>query len=285
MSFITPFRNWWVDDVFAAQVNRDVSGQFLQLTSGELSTMIGIYFWPFTRIIGMIMVAPVFSGSMVPPRIRVLVSVTLTLIIAPLIPTPPQISPLSMAGAFVTIQQLIIGVAMGFALQLVFDALIIAGQAAAMSMGLGFATAIDPQRGVNVPVVSQFLMVMATLVFLAIDGHLMIIETLYSSFEILPISTTGIQPRGLDQLVSWGSQMFAGAVKIALPAMTALLIVNLGFGVISRAAPTLNLFAVGFPITMILGFIILMYTLPNILTVFVTMLESAFENAAGILMP
>lgn len=258
---------------------------FLQLDAAELNTLVGVYLWPFTRIVGMIMVAPVFSAGMVSPRLRVLVSVTLTLIIVPLVPPPPPVNPMSVTGALITVQQLIIGIGMGFALQMVFDALIIAGQAAAMSMGLGFAIAVDPQRGVNVPVVSQYFMVLATLAFLAIDGHVMIIETLANSFAVLPVSEGGLQSRGIEQLVYWGTHMFAGAVKIALPAMTALLIVNLAFGVISRAAPTLNLFAVGFPITMILGFVILMVSVPNIVDVFLGLLESAFDNSTGILLP
>ena len=126
-------------------------------------------------------------------------------------------------------------------------------------------------------------MVLATLAFLAINGHIMIIDTLASSFELLPVGGAGIQSAGFKQLAYWGSQIFAGALKIALPAMTALLIVNLAFGVISRAAPTLNLFAVGFPITMILGFIILMVSVPNIIAVFMKLMLRAFENALGIL--
>ena len=255
----------------------------IQIGAGELTATVGAYFWPFARILGMVMVAPVFSASMVTPRLRVVVAVTLTLIVAPLLPAGPTADPLSVAGGLITVQQVIIGLAMGLALQMVFDALIIAGQAAAMSMGLGFAIAVDPARGVNVPIVSQYFMVLATLAFLALDGHLMVIETLVLSFDVLPVGETGFSTRGMEQLVHWGSYMFAGAVKIALPAMTALLIVNLAFGVISRAAPTLNLFAVGFPITMLLGFVILLASVPNIVIVFSDMLESAFENALAIL--
>ena len=257
----------------------------VQVSAGQLTGVVGLYLWPFMRIVGMIMVAPVFSASMVTPRLRVLVAVTLTLIVVPLLPPPPAVDPLTVAGGLIVVQQLIIGVAMGFALQMVFDALIIAGQAAAMSMGLGFATAVDPQRGVNVPIVSQYFMVLATLAFLALNGHLLVVDSLVRSFEILPVGTSGLAGRGVEQLVYWGSQMFAGAVKIALPAMTALLIVNLAFGVISRAAPTLNLFAVGFPITMILGFVILMVSVPNIVTVFAEMLDLAFANSLDILDP
>jgi len=153
----------------------------------------------------------------------------------------------------------------------------------AMSMGLGFAVAIDPQRGVNVPVVSQYFVMLATLVFLSLNGHLMIVQVMVDSFEVLPVGGSGLQREGAWQLVSWGSAMFEGALRIALPAMVALLIVNLSFGVISRSAPALNLFAVGFPITMTLGFLIMLVTLPGIVETFVLLLNSAFQNAADIL--
>lgn len=260
--------------------------QFLPIGDFDLQALAGAYFWPFARIVGMIMVAPVFSASMVMPRVRILISVGLTLILVPLIPPPPaSVEVFSLPGGLITAQQLIIGIAMGFALQMVFDALILAGQAAAMSMGLGFAIAVDPARGVNVPVVSQYFMVLATLTFLSINGHILVIDTLAQSFHVLPIGEAWMSSRGINQLVGWGSQIFAGAVKIALPAMTALLIVNLAFGVISRAAPTLNLFAVGFPITMALGFVILMVSVPNIIGVFVKLLLLAFENSMEILLP
>lgn len=248
-----------------------------------LTELFNSFFWPFVRIAALLMVAPIFSGSMVAPQVRIIAAVTLTIVVAPLVPPAPAVDPLSLAGGLVTVQQMVIGVAMGFALQMVFDSLIIAGQAIAMSMGLGFAVAVDPQRGVNVPVVSQYFVVLATLIFLALNGHVLIVHTLVDSFSALPVGATGLPRAGLWQLVSWGSVMFSGALQVALPAMVSLLIVNLSFGVISRAAPTLNLFAVGFPITMLLGFLILFATLPNGMQTFVGMLNEAFANASGIL--
>lgn len=252
------------------------------VTVSQLTELFNSVFWPFVRIAAMLMVAPMFSGSMVAPQVRIIAAVTLTAVIAPLLPAAPPIDPLSLAGALVTVQQLVIGVAMGFALQMVFDSLIIAGQAMAMSMGLGFAVAVDPQRGVNVPVVSQYFVVLATLVFIALGGHLLIVQTLVDSFAALPVGAGGLTRDGAWRLVAWGSVMFAGAVQIALPAMVSLLIVNLSFGVISRAAPTLNLFAVGFPITMLLGFLVLFAIVPSAVETFVGMLDQAFANAGSL---
>ena len=160
-------------------------------------------------------------------------------------------------------QEVVVGVAMGFCLQMIFDALIVAGQTIAMGMGLGLATMIDPQRGVSVPVVSQFFVILGLLIFLSLGGHLATIRLIADSFDLLPLGTRS-PPTASWQLVTWGSQMFAGAVRIALPAATALLIANIAFGVMSRAAPTLNLFAVGLPAGLLIGFLFLLLNIGHL---------------------
>ena len=153
---------------------------------------------------------------------------------------------------------------MGFILQMVFSAFIIGGQSIAMSMGLGFASIVDPQNGVQVPVVSQAFLIMVTLVFLALNGHLLLIEVLADSFQQLPVGPLVITHDGLWQLVSWGSTMFVGGMLVALPAVAARLLVNLAFGVTSRAAPQLNIFAVGFPVMIMVGLAFIILTMPGI---------------------
>jgi flagellar biosynthetic protein FliR len=170
---------------------------------------------------------------------------------------------LSLAAGFTVVQEVVIGVAMGFCLQMIFDALIVAGQTIAMSMGLGLATMIDPQRGISVPVISQFFVILGLLIFLSLGGHLATIRLISDSFQLLPLGQA-LGTDGVWMVVTWGSQMFAGAVRIALPAATALLIANIAFGVMSRAAPTLNLFAVGLPAGMLLGFLILLLNIGHL---------------------
>jgi flagellar biosynthetic protein FliR len=176
----------------------------------------------------------------------------------------------------VTIHQLIIGFATAFTLQLIFDALAMGGQLLANTMGLGFAFNVDPLRGVSTPVLGQLYMILVTLTFLAINGHLVLIEIFVQGFSTLPVSMTGLEGPMIWRLVEWGSQLFAGALTVALPGMAALLVVNLAFGVMSRAAPTLNLFAVGFPITLIAGLIIMYLGLPSVMAAFGQSLEAAF---------
>ena len=248
----------------------------LSLTSGQLEAWLVQYFWPFIRIGACFMAAPVFAANFIPPRVRLLLAGAVTVIVAPLAP-PSTVVPFSIAGAVVTVQQIIIGLAIAFTLQLIFDALAMGGQLLSNTMGLGFAFNVDPLRGVGTPVLGQLYMILVTLTFLALNGHLLLIETLVQGFTTLPVGPTGLDGAALWNVVSWGSQLFAGALKVALPGMTALLVVNLAFGVMSRAAPSLNLFAVGFPITLIFGLAIVYAGMPSVQSTFVGSLDAAFE--------
>jgi flagellar biosynthetic protein FliR len=204
------------------------------------------------------------------------------LIVAPLVP-PPQVTTFSLEGGVVAIHQILIGVATGFALQLIFDALAMGGQLLSNTMGRGFAFNVDPQRGVSTPVLGTLYMLMVTLTFLALNGHLVLIELLANGFKTLPVGTSGLDGLALWNVVTWGGQLFAGALSVALPGMTALLVVNLAFGVMSRAAPTLNLFAVGFPVTLIAGLLIVYAGLPSVQASFVDLLEAAFDFVRALL--
>jgi flagellar biosynthesis protein FliR len=248
----------------------------LQLTTGQLEAWLATYIWPFFRIGACFMVAPLFAAHFVPPRMRIFLAGAITFIVAPLVPAS-DVVPFSIEGAVVTIQQIVIGVAMGFALQLVFDALAMGGQLLSNSMGLGFAFNVDPLRGTGTPVLGQLYMLLVTLTFLALNGHLVLIEILAQGFTSLPVGTTGFDRETIWNISLWGNHLFLGALMVALPGMTALLVVNLAFGVMSRAAPTLNLFAIGFPITLIFGLAIIFAGLPAVQGTFIDSLEQVFE--------
>jgi flagellar biosynthesis protein FliR len=119
-------------------------------------------------------------------------------------------------------------------------------------------------------------MLLCLLTFLALNGHLALIETLAESFRTLPVGTIGLGPDGLWSVVAWGSQLFAGALAVALPGVTALLIVNIAFGVMSRATPAFNLFAVGLPVTLVFGLVIMVAGLPAVQSGFIRLLGDAF---------
>ncbi len=235
----------------------------MTITASTILETAGLYLWPFMRIGALLMVMPAIGGSFVPARVRILFAMALTLVIAPTLP-PPAVDVLSLAGVVAIGRELLIGMIMGFVLQVVFDAIALGGQLISMSMGLGFAVFVDQQRGVNIPVLGQLFMMLGLLLFFVVDGHLAVIRLLADSFRILPMDGTGISQALLGGTLQWVGQLFVVAVKIALPAMTALVIVNLSFGVMSRAAPTLNLFAVGFPAAMLSGFAVIFLSMGNL---------------------
>lgn len=235
-------------------------------------------FWPFLRVGAMMMVAPVFGARFVPARIRIIAALAITAMLVPLLPQPPVIEPLSGEAVLVTAEQVAIGATIGFVMQLTFDALIFAGEMAAMSMGLGFASMVDPDRGVQVPVVGQFYLVMVTLLFLSLQGHLLLIRLLVESFHWLPIGHGGLSATGAHGIAEWGARLFAGGVSVALPAVASMLVVNMGLGVMSRAAPALNLFAVGFPLSLGLGLLVLMLSLPVVQGNFTSLINDAAQT-------
>ena len=255
----------------------------LNLTTQQIGAMIGGMYWPFVRISAMMMLAPIFGATTMPVRIRIALAVLITAAVYPVLPSVPVVEPVSYQGIAILAQQVVIGAALGFMLQMAFQLLVIAGEAIAMSMGLGFARMVDPQNGVSVPVVAQYFIIIATLLFLALNGHLMLLQLVIHSFEVVPIADSGLMREGLWMVVAWGSQMFIGAILVAVPAVTALLMINIAMGVITRAAPQLNIFAVGFPLMLLVGFILVGLTLPSIIPQFGHQLMNAFDAAKELL--
>jgi flagellar biosynthetic protein FliR len=252
------------------------------ITQAQIETWIGTAFWPFVRIGACLMIAPLFGTPYVPARLRIVIAGALTLLALPLIHMPPGVTLLSIDGVLITVQQLLIGAAIGFALQLMFDALTLGGQLLANGMGLGFAFNLDPLRGVSTPALGQLYVVLGTLTFIALNGHVAMIQLLVESFRSLPVSTQGLHAGDLSAMANLGTQLFAGALRIALPGVTALLVVNLAFGVTSRAAPALNLFAVGLPVTLVFGLVVIILGLPGMQSGFIDMLGSTFQFIASL---
>jgi flagellar biosynthesis protein FliR len=256
----------------------------ITLSPGQIEAWIAGVIWPFLRIGAFLMVAPVFGASFVPARFRIVLAGAATLLVAPLLPPAPDMSPFSPQGIVITAQQVLIGVAMGFVLQVTFDALAMGGQLLANSMGLSFAFNVDPLHGASTPVLGQFYTIIATLTFLSLNGHMAVLEALIEGFRSLPVGTSGISQDGLWQLANWGTQLFRGALMVALPGLTALLIVNIAFGVVSRAAPSLNLFAIGFPVTLICGLLAVLAGLPAMQSGFMALMQQSMGFMADLMM-
>jgi flagellar biosynthetic protein FliR len=255
----------------------------MNFTEQELTQWITGFLWPFFRIAALVAVAPILGVRVVPMRFRVIIALALTLVIAPVLPPGPYIDPASAAGILISACQILIGLAMGFLVRMVFAAVELAGNLIGQTMGLGFAQMMDPANGVTVPVVSQFYTVLATLIFLILNGHLILIETLVGSFQTIPVALATITDAGLWTLLEWSGWIFKGALIISLPALAALLLVNAAFGVMMRAAPQLNIFVIGFPISLMLGFVFMLLSLPLFVPQFTSLLAGAFDAVGAMI--
>jgi flagellar biosynthetic protein FliR len=221
-------------------------------------------FWPMARIGGLMLTMPVFATALVPPRIKIVFIVALALVVAPYI--PKELSFLHFKALYLVylLQEVLFGILMGFILQIVFQSFVIAGQIIAMQSGLGFAVMVDPASRASVPLVSQLYLILITLVFLALNGHIVLLGALLESFISLPPGHNLMDLNTLGQVFGFSGWMIKEAVIIALPAILSLLIVNLSFGIMARVAPQLNIFSLGFPITLLMGILILYFSIPSI---------------------
>jgi len=222
----------------------------------------GTFFWPFVRVGALLAIFPVLSSRSVSTRIKLIIAVIMTIAVMPSVQLNSPIDPFTNAGLVMAFTQAGIGLAMGLAFVVVFQAFTLAGQMLANGMGLGFASMVDPSTGVSAPLVSQFFTIIVSLLFVSMDGHLLVIRMLADSFHTMPLDGHFLSTLSLKEFVWWGGHMFTWGIIISLPAMTALLMANIALGVISRAAPTLNVFSIGFVITILGGFVLLWWLLP-----------------------
>jgi len=256
----------------------------LTVSSVQLNAWLIAFFWPFFRIMALIAASPFFGARGIPASTKIATGLLLTIVIAPLLPAMPAVQPVSAQGLLILVQQLMIGYAMGMTMRLAFTAVEMAGQIAGLQMGLGFATFFDPQNSAQVPILGQFLGVMAMLLFLAFNGHLMVISALVESFNTLPIGNPAA-------IASWkalavtGGNIFMWGLMISMPVVAALMLANIALAVLTRAAPQLNIFAVGFPITLAVGLIVLSLSLPYMLPLFNGMVEYAIQVMLKIAKP
>lgn len=249
----------------------------MEFTESVVNQYLADFILPFTRVAALVMMMIGFGASTIPTRIKLFLCVTLTLAIMPAIP-PTKVDQLLSLSTFLMIgQQTLIGISIGFITVMVINTFTLAGQIIAMQSGLGFASLVDPASGMNVPAVGQFFLILSTLLFWTMDGHLAYLQFIVASFETLPIGNEQFSSVKYQEIVLWGSWMFATALSLALAPLTAMLLINFSFGVMTRAAPQLNIFAIGFPITMMAGLLIMWLTFGNFLTHFELQWQRALD--------
>ena len=253
----------------------------ISLSSAEINAWVVAFFFPLARVLALMATAPPFNNPALPVRVRLLTGLALTLGVAPALPPMPVVDPGSGVGLLLLAQQMLIGFAMGFAMRLVFSAVDMAGSLISLQMGIGFASSYDPQTAGQTVVVSEFLGLLALLVFMAINGHLMVIATLSHSFSLMPVGTTRLWPDTWWQLAAGGGVIFSYGLLLALPIVVALLITNLALAILGRAAPQLNLMAIGFPLTIALGFAALMFGLAHLAQPLQELFEHGLQSMLG----
>jgi flagellar biosynthetic protein FliR len=251
----------------------------VQLSDALLAGWLQQYFWPFLRIGALVLSAPLFNARAVSPRIRLMFALVLTAMMAPLL---PRLAPMALFAPdwwLAILHEIVVGLALGLALQLVFEAALMAGELVSYGMGLGFAQLVDPLHGAAAPMLGQFYQVCAMLLFLSLGGLLQLAQLLADSFRLAPVDGT-LEASSFLALAQFGGLCFAGALRIALPAVTALLLVNLGFGAMNRSAPALNAMSIGFPLALIAGLVALCLSLPQLQMALTDLVAQALGFAA-----
>ena len=249
-------------------------------TSAQLHAWIVMLLWPAARILAMISVAPLFGHASVPAMVKVGLGLLLSVAIAPGLPPLPAVPLLSGDGLLILVQQMLIGLALGFAMRLVLAGVELAGELTALSMGLSFSSFFDPLSQSQASSISQFFGWLALMVFVASNLHLALLATLAKSFITLPVSTATMGVGPFRTLTTFGGQVFALGLQLALPIIAALLVTNLALGILNKAAPQLNLFGIGFPVTLGVGFLMISVVLPYLSAPLMAAMERALALLA-----
>ena len=255
----------------------------ISFSSAQLDAWLALFLFPLARILALLVTAPVFNNAALSIQIRLVIGLAIGFGMAPALPPMPPISPGSWIGLAVLAQQILIGIIMGFTLRIIFSAVDMAGELIGLQMGLSFATFYDPQTSAQTPVISEFLGIIVLLMFLAMNGHLLSLSVLAESFRLLPVTTTPFASGGFATMLAWSGTLFSAGLMLALPLIAALLIANISLGVLARIAPALNIFAVGFPVTLASGFTVMMLSLPYFGAALERLYDRGFDALAGVI--
>lgn len=238
----------------------------LELNPDQLMNLVVSFLLPFFRIGAFLMALPLFGSQLVSVRVRLMFAFVISIIVTPVI-TIPAYDPISPAFILLIAEQLIVGIVLGFVVTVLFQVFALAGQLAAMKAGLGFAMSNDPANGISVATIGQYYMTMAGLAFLGTNGHLVMIEYLVESFEYWPVGN-GFDSQRYWDIVMLGGWLFEKALLVVLPLAVATLIMNISFGIVAKASPQLNIFAMGFPVIMLFSLLFIWIMLQDFLDIY-----------------
>jgi len=236
-----------------------------------------------TRIGAALLAAPFFTAAAVPVQLRVAITGAIAILVSVWLPVPIPPALLSAAGLLVIISEVLIGLALGFVLQLSFAAPILAAEQIGGAMGMSIASSADPVNGAHAPILGQYFAVMLTVIFLGLGGHLLWLRLVVESYHAFPPGAAWFGPAHWDRLLGFGTDMFIAAVAIALPVTLVLLLVQVASGVLSRSAPSLNLFALGLPAGILAGLAALIAVGPLYADQFSALADQALRHTAALL--
>lgn len=225
--------------------------------AAQLELWITAFLWPFARITGFLAASPLWGHSSVPTQAKIGLAALVSILVAPTLPPLPAAGPFTWTGAGIVLEQILIGVAIGLVMQIAFATVQAAGEFIGLQMGLAFATFFSPDTGTNTMILSRLLHMVTLLLFLAFDGHLVVLEILATSFTTLPVGFGGLEPGAFAMLARYGATIFASGLLLALPLVAPLLIMNLTLGILNRSAPQLTVFNIGLPASLSVGLMLL----------------------------
>jgi flagellar biosynthetic protein FliR len=255
----------------------------LSVSDADLVRWLGQFFWPFLRILALFAAAPAFSSVAIPVRAKVALAVAVTIAVAGTVKETAPLD-LSLTSAVLAVEQVLIGVVIGFAMQLTLTAMGLAGEFVGIQMGFGFASLFDIQSGFQVPVIGNFFNLVALLLFLALNGHLVLLGVLVKSFAIVPIAGgVGIGAEGWRSLARAGALLFQMGFWLALPVVAVLLVTHLAVGFVSRVAPQFNVMSVGFSLFMWVGIAAIVALIPFFVPAVEHIIESGLALISAVL--
>lgn len=254
------------------------------LTGGiNLTSLVTSYMFTLIRISSLFVSAPFYSSKTLPVRIKIILAILLTIIITPLTTQSSLPNPNSISGLLLIVQQILIGVTIGLIFQFIFHIIIVAGQIIAMQSGLGFASFVDPSNQEALPIISEFYLIVTLLVFLSSNGHIFLITLIYKSFTLIPLSETTQLNFSYFEIVRYFGDIFAGALSVAIPAIVAMLIVNITLAIMTKAAPQLNIFTIGFPLMLLIGLFIMYINFSDVVSQTNEILSSGYKDTLDLL--
>ncbi|MES2090823.1 MAG: flagellar biosynthetic protein FliR [Pseudomonadota bacterium] len=245
----------------------------ITFTEAQVMAWITPWLWPFFRVMGLFTAAPVLSMRVIPRRVRMGLGVLIVMAAQPTLPDMPVVALNSPQALMVLTQQVLIGLTMGFAARVVFASIEFAGELVGLQMGLNFASFFDPMSGGQATAVSRFYGTCAAWLFVVMNGHLMLTAAVVRSFETFPVSAEPLAFLQVVQPQVWGAEIFKTGLWVALPVVAMLMLVNLVMGLVARVSPQMNIFSIGFPITLGVGLTGLWLTLPMMQTPMTMALE------------